>query len=74
MKSSRFRPIVLPGGRAPSSPGRPRLSRRSLRVISGPSKEVGRALGDAVAAARLIRREAEQRRARSLERTPDDSR
>jgi hypothetical protein len=71
---SRFRPIVLPGGRAANSPGRPRLNRRSLRVINGRSREIDRALGDAVAAARLIRREAEQRRARSLEGTPDDAR
>jgi hypothetical protein len=71
---SRFRPIVLPGGRSASSAERPRLNRRSLRVITGRSREVDRALGDAVAAARLIRREAEQRRARSLDRTPDDGR
>jgi hypothetical protein len=42
-------------------------------VISGRSQLTG-PLGDAVSAARLIRREAEQRRARSLEGTPDEPR
>lgn len=43
-------------------------------MITGRRIDLDEALGDAVAAARLIRREAEQRRARSLERTPEDGR
>lgn len=64
----RFRPVVLPGGRPAGAPTRRRLSRSSLRVLpGGVPPEVERALADAVAAARDLRREVEQRLARALE-------
>ena len=74
MMKSRFRPIVLPGGRAAGAPSRPRLTRASLRVLRGSSDEASRALNEAVAAARRMRQETEQRRARLLDATPEDSR
>ena len=65
---SRFRPVVLTGGRPPGAPVRRRLSRSSLRVLQGGvPPDVERALADAVAAARDLRREVEQRLARALE-------
>jgi hypothetical protein len=64
----RFRPVVLRGGRPPGAPSRRRLARSALRVIpGGVTPEVERALADAVAAARRMREEIEQRLARALD-------
>jgi hypothetical protein len=65
---SRFRPVVLPGGRPAGAPARRRLPRSALRVVrGGVTPEVERALADAVEAAREMRREIEQRIAKALD-------
>jgi hypothetical protein len=64
----RFRPVVLRGGRPPDAPARRRLARSALRVVPGGlTPEVERALAEAVAAARQMREEIEQRIARALD-------
>ena len=60
--------MVLQGGRPPEAPTRRRLARTALRVVPGGlTPEVERALADAVAAARQMREEIEQRIARALD-------
>ena len=72
MGSRFFRFAVLPGGRPPGAPARRRLPRTALRVVpGGVSPEVERALAEAVAAAREMRREIEQRLTRALDRFDD---
>jgi len=64
----RFRPVVLRGGRPWDAPTRRRLARSALRVVPGGlSPEVERALAEAVAAARQMREEIEERIARALD-------
>jgi hypothetical protein len=65
---TRPRLVVLTGGRPANAPARRRLPRSALRVVrGGVTFEVERALADAVAAARQMRREIEQRIAQALD-------
>jgi hypothetical protein len=68
---SRFRLVVLPGGRPEGAPSRRRLARSSLRVLrGGRSPEMQRAIAEALDTARQMRREIEQRLSRAME--PDE--